>query len=441
MLPQRHWHHAAEPRATRTPDQPAWAEPLGLLHRERSGAEHVPFGTTDDGALDQVLRVPSPRAVAGHCRDRQGKPHYGTKRVTLQAALRSRPAPLPHPHRTPQLRPLTAGSPRENTYCRHPRRVPSMSGTPSESPGNRGRPQGFGAGGLTYGRVTERSDTGRTGVLRGCSLVVEHQLPKLRVRVRFSSPAPCEPPGQRPGGSFVVLTILRSACPNRRVRGMRQPLRDTGGRRRWRSGCGRRGTGCRGLWWGRAGGSAYQEAGEGGSDGRGQVGTAQEQVGHADGGHLGRSPVRPRRHRHRLETRSSLSRAGAQGGQGQQADAGAGVEAGQRGSGTPPATRRASMAPSRIARAACGISRWRTCRSMPGVRPAARSRRSPSTAPPDAGAPSETIRSAGSAKVRMRVSERTASFPVSPAPRSPAAIRPTSRASECRRAARPGRMR
>jgi hypothetical protein len=40
----------------RAADEPAGAKPLGLLHRERSGTEHVPFGTADDGALQQVLK-------------------------------------------------------------------------------------------------------------------------------------------------------------------------------------------------------------------------------------------------------------------------------------------------------------------------------------------------------------------------------------------------
>ena len=54
MLLKADRHHTAEPGTPWTPDEPAGAEPLGLLHRERSGAEHVPVGTTDDGALHQV---------------------------------------------------------------------------------------------------------------------------------------------------------------------------------------------------------------------------------------------------------------------------------------------------------------------------------------------------------------------------------------------------
>src|SRR3954452_24624118 len=47
-------HHTAEPGTPWTSHEPAGAEPLGLLHRERTGAEHVPIGTADDGALHQV---------------------------------------------------------------------------------------------------------------------------------------------------------------------------------------------------------------------------------------------------------------------------------------------------------------------------------------------------------------------------------------------------
>ncbi|GGZ12956.1 hypothetical protein GCM10010365_35890 [Streptomyces poonensis] len=51
----RYGHRAAQPGTPRTADQPSGAEALGLLHRERSGAEHVPIGTADDGAFHQVL--------------------------------------------------------------------------------------------------------------------------------------------------------------------------------------------------------------------------------------------------------------------------------------------------------------------------------------------------------------------------------------------------
>lgn len=45
--------------------------------------------------------------------------------------------------------------------------------------------------------------------------MVEHQLPKLRARVRFSSPAPCETPRSMTRGFFVVQTGGRLAHDNR----------------------------------------------------------------------------------------------------------------------------------------------------------------------------------------------------------------------------------
>ena len=44
-------------------------------------------------------------------------------------------------------------------------------------------------------RRARRDPVGRSC---GCSSMVEHQLPKLRTRVRFPSPAPGKPPAQRP---------------------------------------------------------------------------------------------------------------------------------------------------------------------------------------------------------------------------------------------------
>src|SRR4051812_46820747 len=55
LVLQGHRHHTAEPGTPWTPEEPTGAEPLGLLHRERSCTEDVPIGTSDDGALHQVL--------------------------------------------------------------------------------------------------------------------------------------------------------------------------------------------------------------------------------------------------------------------------------------------------------------------------------------------------------------------------------------------------
>jgi hypothetical protein len=54
LLLESDGYDAAKPGTPWTPDEPTGAEPLGLLHRERSGAEYVPIGTTDDGAFHQV---------------------------------------------------------------------------------------------------------------------------------------------------------------------------------------------------------------------------------------------------------------------------------------------------------------------------------------------------------------------------------------------------
>ncbi|CAM5577349.1 hypothetical protein SVIOM342S_02092 [Streptomyces violaceorubidus] len=70
--PRLHWKDLLKGvAAAHTADigRPAGAESIGLLHRERGGGEHVPIGTADDGALHQVLQVPSPRAASGYYPD------------------------------------------------------------------------------------------------------------------------------------------------------------------------------------------------------------------------------------------------------------------------------------------------------------------------------------------------------------------------------------
>ncbi len=105
------------------------------------------------------------------------------KEATLQAALRPHAHPLRGPHGTPQLRAAAAASPPRNDHRLH----------------------GANTGSRAWGRVSERPGTDHVGVSRGCSLMVEHQLPKLRARVRFSSPAPCETPRSNTWGFFVVV--------------------------------------------------------------------------------------------------------------------------------------------------------------------------------------------------------------------------------------------
>jgi hypothetical protein len=141
-------------------------------------------------------------------RDEKGDPPGGTP-------IPPSPSSAPPPY-APTPAPRSRVAPRKrvrSTPGSCPVRARSASGSHAVRgrntggiPWKRGRPHGFDAGGLTYGRVTERSDTGHTGVLRGCSLVVEHQLPKLRVRVRFSSPAPDFAPRSAAWGLFVVQT-------------------------------------------------------------------------------------------------------------------------------------------------------------------------------------------------------------------------------------------
>ena len=54
LLLQGDRYDAAEPGTPGAPHEPTGTEPLGLLHRERSGAEDVPIRTADDGAFHQV---------------------------------------------------------------------------------------------------------------------------------------------------------------------------------------------------------------------------------------------------------------------------------------------------------------------------------------------------------------------------------------------------
>ncbi len=78
----------------------------------------------------------------------------------------------PTPHATPP-------TPADHTPVHHPS-LPARTTR---------RPHGASAGGLAWGRVWNDAAP-VIGMLRGCSLMVEHELPKLRARVRFSSPAP-----------------------------------------------------------------------------------------------------------------------------------------------------------------------------------------------------------------------------------------------------------
>lgn len=94
----------------------------------------------------------------------------------------------PTPHATPP-------TPADHTPV-HPPSLPARTTR---------RPHGASAGGLAWGRVWNDAAP-VIGMLRGCSLMVEHELPKLRARVRFSSPAP----RLRPRSSTRALFVARA---------------------------------------------------------------------------------------------------------------------------------------------------------------------------------------------------------------------------------------
>ena len=72
-------------------------------------------------------------------------------------------------------------------------------------------PHGESAWGPVWGTVCDVTTPLLAASSRGCSLVVEHQLPKLRVRVRFSSPAP----KLRPRSSTRAFLLCASAQSSR----------------------------------------------------------------------------------------------------------------------------------------------------------------------------------------------------------------------------------
>lgn len=142
-LPLRplHGHCMPQPGTPRTANKPARSQSVGpeLLHRERSGAEHVPFGTADDGALHRVLS-PSPRAVLA-----------GDRTATLRDERAPPEGGTPPAHRTPQLPHPTALS--------HPRPHPQHH---PENPHSAQKPHGSTPGashGIQMGYSTERSTT------------------------------------------------------------------------------------------------------------------------------------------------------------------------------------------------------------------------------------------------------------------------------------------
>src|SRR4051812_14358600 len=97
-----------QPSTARAAQQPSGAEPVGGLHGERSGAEHMALRTTYDGALHQV---PLPTAW--------------TTKATLGDELGALPRGPPPPNRPPQLPPPAPPS--------HPARPSPTS--PAPAPG------------------------------------------------------------------------------------------------------------------------------------------------------------------------------------------------------------------------------------------------------------------------------------------------------------------
>jgi hypothetical protein len=166
-----HRHSMPQPHTLRAADQPSGPEPVGaqILHRERRGAEYVAIGATNDGALHRSPFL-SPRA----------RPAASSRRS--QSHTRGRPPPALPWHSVSTVRPGLAQTP---TLC-----VPEADN------------------GVQCATMTRRP----RGSLRGCSLMVEHELPKLRARVRFPSPAPTRRPRSQTWAFIIVQTSRRLSC-------------------------------------------------------------------------------------------------------------------------------------------------------------------------------------------------------------------------------------
>lgn len=129
-----HRHGMPQPGTLRAADQPGGAEPPRLLHRERSGTEHVPLGTADDGALHQVLGFPSP------------EPRTDFRKATLRDQRDALPGASPPPEQhSPDSPTPPAGTPKppatvrpgpHHPHSRHPGPAPPGN-NPGDKPGNR----------------------------------------------------------------------------------------------------------------------------------------------------------------------------------------------------------------------------------------------------------------------------------------------------------------
>src|SRR5258707_333348 len=83
---------------------------------------------------------------------------------------------------------LSESNTKVNATLPHPTPTPTPPTRPEATPTSVTQPHAIRYSGRSYG-VRNLAGQG-FGDRRGRSLVVEHELPKLRVRVRFSSPAP-----------------------------------------------------------------------------------------------------------------------------------------------------------------------------------------------------------------------------------------------------------
>lgn len=93
---------------------------------------------------------------------------------------------------------------------------------PDRRPGQHEGPAAKYTGGQQWGTVCDGA-VPITGPPRGCSLMVEHELPKLRARVRFPSPAPYESPRPRARGFVVVPDPSRRRAPDSHQKAGRRP--------------------------------------------------------------------------------------------------------------------------------------------------------------------------------------------------------------------------
>lgn len=145
---------------------------------------------------------PAPSCCIGN--DEVAKTCPSAQRTTVRSIDSIKSLPQPHMDENATLGDEQDATPR-GTPTTHATPPTPAHHTPVHTPPTTThttrRPHGSSAGGLTWGRVWNDAAP-VIGMLRGCSLMVEHELPKLRARVRFSSPAPYESPELTARGFF-----------------------------------------------------------------------------------------------------------------------------------------------------------------------------------------------------------------------------------------------